>query len=142
MDEADDNLSGFPGAPPDVTLSNLSSGFHRSRERTRKSAVLKLLERKQAEREKEKERESRARSYDSLHQHHHQQQQQNRVQSEWARDRSWARFPDHVGTKTYITIGPGKPTRIRENSPSKRNVANPRSGSPAKKRISGDDNLC
>ena len=139
-EEVPENFAGLSAAPTDVT-----SGFHRSRERTRKSAVLRLLERKQAEREKEKERESRARSYDSLHHHHQQQQQQqNRLQSEWARDRSWARHPtaadnSHVGTKTYISIGPGKPTRIRENSPSKRNVASPaRSGSPAKKRLFGD----
>ena len=139
-EEVPENFAGLSAAPTDVT----SAGFHRSRERTRKSAVLRLLERKQAEREKERERESRARSHDSLQHQQQQQQQQNRLQSEWARDRSWARHPfsstssEYVGTKTYISIGPGKPTRIRENSPSKRNVSSPlrspRSGSPAKKK--------
>jgi transcription initiation factor TFIID subunit TAF12 len=99
----------------------------------------------QAEKEKEKEKERnsnvRARSFDSLklisqqqQQFRQQQQQQQQQQSDFVRDRSWARAAPsaafakatrkfsatEVSTKTYISIGPGKPTRIRENSPSKR----------------------
>ena len=154
--------------------SNLLGGYHRSRERTRRSAVLKLLERKQKAQEKEKEKEkerdrsNRARSHDSL--------RAKQQQFDFIRDRSWARvdsskkknaafksFTDveengeeederdkeelilqdklnqfrfsrsvsgqyrssrsceraDVTTKTYISIGPGKPTRIREHSPAK-----------------------
>ncbi len=144
--KTEDILSGLTGD------GAVLGGYHRSRERTRKSAVLKLLERKQAEKEKEREKErrwgtsaeSRARSFDSL---------RMRLQSEFARERSWARAPrpqspgspnaagaprrkfsasnaaaaaasntTEATTKTYISIGPGKPTRIRENSPSKRSI--------------------
>ena len=164
--------------------NNLLGGYHRSRERTRRSAVLKLLERKQKAQEKEKEKEqlrernNRARSFDSL--------RAKQQQFDFIRDRSWARvdsskkksaafksFTDveengeedkeeaaetesdelilqdklnqfrfsrsvsgqyrssrsceraDVTTKTYISIGPGKPTRIREHSPVKSTPPSP-----------------
>ena len=185
-------------------------GYHRSRDRTRRSAVLRLLERRQAEKEKERERDRSARARSdstgrlstmarNLRQAEagawtaaaaagKQQQQQHatrsssshvfsaaatRGQSEKTRsysasedvieeeeivftaNRTSSRSAERlfagadVTTKTYISIGPGKPTRIRENSPSKsptraykrettdnghslngNNVSNPGSASP------------
>ena len=129
----------------------LQTGFHRSRERTRRSAVLRLLERKQAQKEKEKEREQRrscrAKSSDPLSSANFLRDAnsaRSSLRDEFVRERSWARRSysasedsyDGIGwsdvkrrhlsrertevtTKTYINIGPGKPTRIREHSPSK-----------------------
>ncbi len=137
----------------DGVASGAGFGYHRSRERTRRSAVLKLLERKQKEKQREKDRNNsrscrRARS-DSVGSSSNVSQKRNREVNKAAaleqkeavvRVRSFSASADsfeghhqhlsekryrgaatnaEVLTKTYISIGPGKPTRIRESSPSK-----------------------
>jgi len=140
-------------------------GLHRSRDRTRQSAVQRLVERKLAQKEKEREKE-RDRSLGSIsssrfdsflssrHSTHSYSPTRAReasssrsengfilgagrcsspskenVEPDWvgprrrsARSVSATRLrgsAEEPGVKTYITIGPGKPTRIREHSPAK-----------------------
>ena len=105
----------------------------RGRDRTRRSAVLRLLERKQAEKEKEKERDlkrslrrSRARSEEAAYAAAAFTTASSSSplftdsSSSRARSRSTSEENFANSAKTYISIGPGKPTRIREHSPVKR----------------------
>jgi hypothetical protein len=107
----------------------------RGRERTRRSAVLRLVERRQAQKEKEREKDrldsfggggAKARSSSSRRSGNSERTFSLRSHSEeaWVRvdTRSKSRERNEVATKTYISIGPGKPTRIRETSPSKTKV--------------------
>jgi hypothetical protein len=159
--------------------ANLSSGYHRSRDRTRVSAVQRLVERKLAQKEKERERErdrslgANASCGSSSSSCCFSSRQSFRASSPVSgrrppRDLSGSRsengfmlgagraaspskenidpaaefsffgcgprprsarsvsgtrlggrIDDEPIAKTYITIGPGKPTRIREHSPAK-----------------------
>ena len=155
----------------------LPTSFHRSRERTRISAVQRLVERKLAQKERERLRERelerdrlshgkarssssngcdnsssyfRERSWDAtyhssfggrsfsasgcckdeeqLHKPRTEKENEYLASLLWRTSRSCSgtrrRVPQSDGeeevAKTIITIGPGKPTRIREHSPSKR----------------------
>lgn len=95
------------------------SSHHRSRDRTRISAVQRLVERKLAQKEKdrEKERNLMFRRSSSVGSAASAQQVEN---SSLIRSLSRDRF-DSAG-KTYITISSGKPTQIRESSPTKRDI--------------------
>ena len=112
-------------------------GFHRSRERTRQSktvpTVLRLVERRRREGEKAREKD-RDRSWAGSHhagrsvsaERGRRQRDQSGTRSEngFMLGRSSSRLRDFDGTdeataKTYITITPGQPTRIRAHSPSK-----------------------
>jgi len=136
------------------------SGYHRSRDRTRQSAVQRLVERKLVQKEKEREKErdrsigssTAFSSRQSFHSYSPNRtrdssgsrsengfmlgagrssspSKENLEPSEWinrsrrgARSVSGTRLrsdSQEPTTKTYITIGPGKPTRIREHSPAK-----------------------
>jgi len=106
---------------------NYSNFSHRSRERTRISAVQRLVERKLAQKEKdrEKERENFFRRSSSVGSSVANQDLTslnlcNSEKSHLSRSLSRDRL-NNENTKTYITISSGKPTRIRESSPSKRN---------------------
>ena len=112
-------------------------GFHRSRERTRISAVQRLVERKLAQKEKEKirqrEREDKhrrdpwGRSASSHESKTFGSARRTDEENEYLASllsrtsRSCERSCDLSGdSKTYITISAGKPARIREASPSKK----------------------
>lgn len=147
----------------------LTGGCHRSRDRTRQSAVQRLVERKLAQREKEKEKERECWASQSQYSHtsharsdyfsrerdrsgtrsengfilgagrcsspskenlepdewpfgeggKSQQGQRRRAARSCSASRYRDTFADEATAKTYITIGPGKPTRIREHSPAK-----------------------
>jgi len=152
---------------PNVRKASLTGGCHRSRDRTRQSAVQRLVERKLAQREKEREKERECWASQSQYKHTQARSdyfsrerdrsgtrsengfilgagrcsspsKENIEPDEWpfggdtygqrqrrrtARSCSAGRFrdtfADEATAKTYITIGPGKPTRIREHSPAK-----------------------
>ena len=162
--------SSYPAAAGQ--LSGGGGGFHRSRDRTRQSAVQRLVERKLAQKEKEREKErdrslggsssnSRFDSFlSSRHSTHSYSPTRTReastsrsengfilgagrcsspakenIEPDWdltgpcpqrrrsARSVSATRLrgssTEEASVKTFITIGPGKPTRIREHSPAK-----------------------
>lgn len=105
--------------PPTSEITN-TPGFHRSRERTRISAVQRLVERKlaQKEKEKEKERDQLFRRSSSVG---NQSRTDEYLSSLMSRSLSRERLnSNNESTKTYITISSGGPTRIREHSPSKK----------------------
>ena len=143
------------------SFGSVSGGFHRSRDRTRQSAVQRLVERKLAQKEKEREKErdrSLGSKFDSFSSRQSFHSYSPTRQRDTSRSRSENGFilgagrcsspskeniePDSLSSwsrrstrsvsgtrirgsneepvaKTYITIGPGKPTRIREHSPAK-----------------------
>lgn len=143
------------------SFGSVSGGFHRSRDRTRQSAVQRLVERKLAQKEKEREKErdrSLGSKFDSFSSRQSFHSYSPTRQRDTSRSRSENGFilgagrcsspskeniePDFFSSwsrrstrsvsgtrirgsneepvaKTYITIGPGKPTRIREHSPAK-----------------------
>ena len=91
---------------------------HRSRERTRISAVQRLVERKMAQKEKdrEKERDQMIRRSSSVGSNGlRAAQPENHLSRSLSRDRI-----SQDPSKTYITISSGKPTKIRESSPTKK----------------------
>jgi hypothetical protein len=92
---------------------------HRSRERTRISAVQRLVERKMAQKEKdrEKERDQLLRRSSSVGSNAglRASQTENHLSRSLSRDRI-----NQDPSKTYITISSGKTTRIRESSPTKK----------------------
>jgi len=95
---------------------------HRSRERTRISAVQRLVERKMAQKEKdrEKERDQMIRRSSSVGSNGlRAAQPENHLSRSLSRDRI-----SQDPSKTYITISSGKPTRIRESSPTKKSSEN------------------
>ena len=119
----------------ELTGSSSVGGFHRSRERTRqsKTPVLRLVERRRREGEKAREKD-RDRSWAGSHhagrsvsaERGRRQRDQSGTRSEngFMLGRGTSRLRDFDGTdeataKTYITITPGQPTRIRANSPAK-----------------------
>ncbi|CAB4061771.1 DNAJC7 [Lepeophtheirus salmonis] len=81
-----------------------SYGLRRSRERTKTSAVQRLVERRQAQQQR-----TRSNSNNSNN-------KKQEIRSSYHRSLS----ANNNVNKTYITIGPGKPTRIRESSPIKK----------------------
>jgi len=98
---------------------------HRSRERTRISAVQRLVERKMAQKEKDKERErdqqlfKRSSSVGSAAAENNENGRSSLCRS-LSRDRLNQDGNGGIGSKTYITISSGKPARIRESSPTKK----------------------
>eukprot|EP00096_Caligus_rogercresseyi_P006504 TRINITY_DN2298_c0_g1_i1.p1 TRINITY_DN2298_c0_g1~~TRINITY_DN2298_c0_g1_i1.p1 ORF type:complete len:706 (-),score=197.83 TRINITY_DN2298_c0_g1_i1:737-2854(-) len=86
----------LPDEASDEIFSSGEVGARRSRERTKMSAVQRLVERRQ----------TRARSNSSS------SQLSGKARPEYHRSLS--------ANKTYISIGPGKPTTIRESSPIKK----------------------
>ena len=93
---------------------------HRSRERTRISAVQRLVERKMAQKEKDREKERdqllrRSSSVGSNGLRASSQNAENHLSRSLSRDRI-----NQDPSKTYITISSGKTTRIRESSPTKK----------------------
>lgn len=98
-------------------LTSFSS--HRSRERTRISAVQRLVERKMAQKEKdrEKERDQLMRRSSSVGSNGARAaaQSENHLSRSLSRDRI-----NQDPSKTYITISSGKTTQIRESSPTKK----------------------
>merc|ERR1711962_872258 len=121
----------------ELTGSSSVGGFHRSRERTRQSktvpSVLRLVERRRREGEKAREKD-RDRSWAGSHHAgrsvsaerggRERSQSGTRSENGFMLGRGSSRLRDFDGTdetsaKTYITITPGQPTRIRAQSPSK-----------------------
>ena len=99
-------------------LTSFSS--HRSRERTRISAVQRLVERKMAQKEKDREKERdqlmrRSSSVGSNGARAAAAQAENHLSRSLSRDRI-----NQDPSKTYITISSGKTTQIRESSPTKK----------------------
>jgi hypothetical protein len=187
-DDSDNNNNGGGDVKKDedarkvmdgVTVNAVPPSYHRSRERTRISAVQRLVERKLAQKERERLREReqerdrlshgkarssssschgvsgsyvRERSWDATYQSsfggrsfsasgHCKDEGQlqsgrprTEKENEYLASLLWRTSRSCSGTrrrgqqsdgeeevaKTIITIGPGKPTRIREHSPSKR----------------------
>ena len=103
--------------PTNNKLTSFSS--HRSRERTRISAVQRLVERKMAQKEKdrEKERDQLMRRSSSVGSNGARAaaQAENHLSRSLSRDRI-----NQDPSKTYITISSGKTTQIRESSPTKK----------------------
>ena len=121
----------------ELTGTSSVGGFHRSRERTRQSktvpSVLRLVERRRREGEKAREKD-RDRSWAGSHHAgrsvsaerggRERSQSGTRSENGFMLGRGSSRLRDFDGTdetsaKTYITITPGQPTRIRAQSPSK-----------------------
>ena len=104
--------------PTNNKLTSFSS--HRSRERTRISAVQRLVERKMAQKEKDREKERdqlmrRSSSVGSNGARAAAAQAENHLSRSLSRDRI-----NQDPSKTYITISSGKTTQIRESSPTKK----------------------
>ena len=125
-----------------IAAAAATSGFHRSRERTRVSAVQRLVERKLAQKEKEKlkqrEKDDKNRVLTSttkrsasthgcceengkfVRSRRTDQENEYLASLLLRTSRSCERPVAEDAAKTYITITAGKPARIREHSPSKK----------------------